>query len=101
MTPSSLRSSAGIGFTLADNAFLRIDDWESAQTLANRLSPDLLHRVLYRYAQQCCLVLDVFAQSYHSLAKRLFVRRVEIVGEIDKQGDENEQLETVRSETTA
>src|SRR6266850_412558 len=58
-------TAAGIGFTLADNAFLRIDDWERAQTLANGLSPDVLRRVLDRYAQQCCPVLDVFAQSYH------------------------------------
>src|SRR6266851_4651740 len=58
-------TAAGIGFTLADNAFLRIDDWERAQTLANGLSPDHLHRVLDHYAQQCCPVLDVFAQSYH------------------------------------
>ena len=39
-------TAAGIGFTLADNAFLRIDDWERAQTLANGLSPDVLRRVL-------------------------------------------------------
>jgi len=58
-------TTAGIGFTLADNAFLRIDDWQRAQTLADRLSPDHLHRILDRYAQQCCPVLDVFAQSYH------------------------------------
>src|SRR5258705_9271384 len=45
--------------------FLRIDDWERAQTLADGLSPDHLHRVLDHYAQQCCPVLDVFAQSYH------------------------------------
>ena len=39
--------------------------WERAHTLANGLSPDVLHRVLDRYAQQCCPVVDVFAQSYH------------------------------------
>src|SRR4029077_6750078 len=33
--------------------------------LANGLSPDALRRVLDSYAQQCCPVLDVFAQSYH------------------------------------
>jgi hypothetical protein len=54
-----------VGFTLADNAFLRIDDWQWAQTLANHLSPADLHRILDRYAQQCCPVLDVFGQSYH------------------------------------
>ncbi len=58
-------TAAGVGFTLADNAFLRIDDWPRAQTLANSFSPDTLHRILDRYAQQCCPVLDVFGQSYH------------------------------------
>ena len=58
-------TAAGVGFTLADNAFLRIDDWERAQALADTLSPDHLHRILDHYAQQCCPVLDVFAQSYH------------------------------------
>jgi hypothetical protein len=58
-------TAAGVGFTLADNAFLRIDDWQRAQALADTLSPDHLHRILDHYAQQCCPVLDVFAQSYH------------------------------------
>jgi hypothetical protein len=58
-------TAAGVGFTLADNAFLRIDDWERAQALANGLSPDVLRRVLDRYAHQCCPVVDVFGQSYH------------------------------------
>src|SRR4029079_19712881 len=35
------------------------------QRLANPLAPHVLRRVLDRYAQQCCPVLDVFAQSYH------------------------------------
>jgi hypothetical protein len=58
-------AAAGIGFTLADNAFLRINDWARAQTLADQLSPADLHHILDRYAQQCCPVCDVFAQSYH------------------------------------
>ena len=58
-------AGAGIGFTLADNAFLRIDDWARAQTLADQLSPADLHRILDRYAEQCCPMRDVFAQSYH------------------------------------
>ena len=56
-------AAAGIGFTLADNAFLHIDDWQRAQTLADRLSPDHLHRILDHYAQQCCPVLDVSSPS--------------------------------------
>jgi len=58
-------TAEGIAFTAADNAFIRIDNWERARELAGRLSPDLLHRVLDRYAALCCPVLDVFGQSYH------------------------------------
>ena len=58
-------AAEGIGFTAADNAFIRIDDWQRAQDLADGFSPDRLHRVLDRYAALCCPVLDVFGQSYH------------------------------------
>jgi hypothetical protein len=58
-------TSEGIGFTAADNAFIRIDDWQRAQDLADSFSPDLLHRVLDRHAVLCCPVLDAFGQSYH------------------------------------
>ena len=58
-------AAEGIGFTLADNAFLRIDDWQRAQDLADGFSPDLLHRVLDRYGERCCPVSGVFGQSYH------------------------------------
>ena len=58
-------TAEGIGYTMADNSFVRIDNWQRAQELADALSPDLLHRVLDRYASQCCPVCDVFGQSYH------------------------------------
>jgi hypothetical protein len=58
-------TAAGIGYTMADNAFVRIDDWQRAQQLADALSPDQLHRVLDHYAGLCCPVCDVFGQSYH------------------------------------
>jgi hypothetical protein len=73
-------TAAGIGFVSADNAFVRIDDWQRARELADAFSPDLLHRVnpcLFasrprcgakwrdRYAAQCCPVLEVFRQTYH------------------------------------
>jgi hypothetical protein len=73
-------AAEGIGFTLADNAFLRIDDWQRAQDLAHGFSPDQLHRVnpcLFasrpcrgakwrdRYAERCCPVSGVFGQPYH------------------------------------
>jgi hypothetical protein len=41
----------GIGYTMADNTFVRIDDWALAQALADTLSPDQLHRTLDRYAR--------------------------------------------------
>jgi len=56
---------AGIGYTMADNAFVRIDDWQRAQQLADAFSPDQLHRILDHYAGLCCPVCDVFGQSYH------------------------------------
>ena len=58
-------AAEGIGYTMADNAFVRIADWQRAQTLADALSPDLLHRTLDGYAAQCCPVSDVFGQTYH------------------------------------
>ena len=58
-------AAANIDYTMADNAFIRIDDWDRAQQLADRLSPDVLHRVLDHYAKQCCPALDVFGQTYH------------------------------------
>ena len=58
-------SAAGLDFAMADNAFVRIADWQHAQTLADALSPKALHRVLDGYAAQCCPVLDVIGQSYH------------------------------------
>jgi hypothetical protein len=58
-------TAEGIGYTMADNAFVRIDNWARAQELAASLSPDQLHRALDRYAAQCCPVSDTFGQSYH------------------------------------
>ena len=58
-------TAVGIGYTLSDNAFICVDDWDRAQELANNLSPDILYRILNRYAEQCCPMLDVFDQTYH------------------------------------
>jgi len=58
-------TAEGIGFTMADNAFTRIADWQRAQDLADAFSPEQLHRVLDRYAAMCCPVLEVFGQTYH------------------------------------
>ncbi|MBU1777624.1 MAG: MarR family transcriptional regulator [Gammaproteobacteria bacterium] len=58
-------AAEGIGYAMADNAFIRLDDWARAQELADDFSPDSLHVILDRYAQQCCPVLDVFGRTYH------------------------------------
>jgi hypothetical protein len=58
-------AAAGIDFTMADNAFVKIDNWPRAQALADALSPDALHRILDRYVAQCCPVLDAFPHAYH------------------------------------
>ena len=58
-------TAEGIGLTSADNAFVRVDDWQRAQHQADGFSPGLLHRVLDRYAALCCPLLDVFRQTYH------------------------------------
>lgn len=55
----------GIGYAMADNAFIRIDDFARAQSLSDQFKPDDLHRILDRYAAMCCPVLDVFEQKYH------------------------------------
>jgi hypothetical protein len=58
-------TAAGIDYTMADNAFARIDDWDRAQELADALSPDRSHRILDHYAEQCCPVCEMFGQTYH------------------------------------
>ena len=58
-------AAAGIDFTLADNALVRVSDIERAQALADSLTPDELHRRLDRYAASLCPVGEVFAQRYH------------------------------------
>ena len=58
-------SCAGIDFTAADNAFVRIANIERAQALADSFKPDELHRRLDRYAERLCPVGEVFGQRYH------------------------------------
>jgi hypothetical protein len=54
-----------IEHTLADNAFVRIENWQAAQQLADSFKPEQLHRVLDRYARLCCPVEKTFGQRYH------------------------------------
>lgn len=58
-------SRKGIGYRMMDNAFLDIDDWDRAQELADAFDVKKLHRLLDRYASQCCPVTKRFRQRYH------------------------------------
>lgn len=55
----------GIGYTLLDNAFLAIDDWETAQKLADRFDVRKLHRRLDKYAARFCPAAKTFRERYH------------------------------------
>jgi hypothetical protein len=57
--------SAGIGYEMADNAFLWIEAPERAQALADALDPRSLHRRLDRWAKRFCPVLRHFRAGYH------------------------------------
>lgn len=58
-------AAAGIDVTLADNAFVRIADWNRGQSLYDAMKADELHCRLERYAKRFCPEMDVFAQQYH------------------------------------
>ena len=55
----------GIGFTLADNAFLEIEDFPRAQELADHWVVGALHRQLNRWARTYCPIIGHFHTGYH------------------------------------
>ena len=54
-----------IGHQMMDNAFIRIDNWNKAQTISNNLSIKKLHEKLNSFAEKYCPVHKVFKQQYH------------------------------------
>ncbi len=56
---------AGVDFTMADNAFLEIEDFSRAQELADQWVVGALHRQLNRWAQIYCPVIRHFHTGYH------------------------------------
>ncbi len=54
-----------VGYRLADNAFVDIDDFARAQQISDRLKPQTLHRKLDRYARQFCPAASEFTAGYH------------------------------------
>lgn len=57
--------SNDISYTLIDNAFDSIEDWEKAQQLSDNISIEEIHRKLDEYAQLYCPVSKEFNQKYH------------------------------------
>lgn len=56
---------AGIGYTMLDNAFIKIDKPERAQQLADSIRPERLHRQLDEIVRQYCPIVRHFASGYH------------------------------------
>lgn len=56
---------SGIGYKMADNAFVECDDWAKAQQLADDFDLTALHRDLDALAAQCVPFLDKFPAGYH------------------------------------
>jgi hypothetical protein len=54
-----------IHYTLLDNAFTSIDDWRSAQALADSWDPAFLHRKLDEFAERYCPILKQIEETYH------------------------------------
>lgn len=55
----------GIGFTMLDNAFSHIDDFERAQQLSDEFDVARLHERLDEVARRYCPILDQVQTEYH------------------------------------
>lgn len=57
----------GVGYTMLDNSFVDVDDWDKAQKLADCVRPDRLHKRLDLFAQQYCPVVRHFGGFHWSI----------------------------------
>jgi DNA-binding MarR family transcriptional regulator len=64
---AAMLNKKGIGYSLLDNAFVQCDDWKAAQALADRLKPEMIHRILDRAARKYCPVIKYFRPCYWNL----------------------------------
>ena len=55
----------GIPFTLMDNVFSRISDFNRAQSLSDSFKVDLLHGRLDHFAERFCPIIKQFSLRYH------------------------------------
>jgi hypothetical protein len=54
-----------IGYKMVDNAFVDLQDWDAAQSLADSIEPARVHKRLNEVARQFCPVIRHFSAGYH------------------------------------
>ncbi len=57
-------SKAGVDYSMADNAFLEISDFEKAQKLSDGFKVKSLHRLLDKFVEMFCPVAKRFGKKY-------------------------------------
>jgi hypothetical protein len=62
---ASQLSQAKINYSMADNAFLNISDFEKAQKLSDSFSVKALHNLLDFFAETFCPIIKRFGIKYH------------------------------------
>jgi len=62
---ASKLAKKGISYTLRDNAFVEIEDFEKAQQLADNINLQQIHAILDQAAQRYCPVLRLFRERFH------------------------------------
>lgn len=62
---ASMLEGEAVGYEMADNAFLSIEDFEKAQELADRIDIKRIHRKLEELALHYCPVVPRFRSGYH------------------------------------
>jgi len=65
LTNSYIFSAEGVAYTVMDNAFTRIEDWEKAQFLATYLKIKDLHQRLDGFARRYYPIIEQLGIQYH------------------------------------
>lgn len=63
--PAHQLGKRGIEYTLVDNPFTSIANWERAQSLTDSLRIETLHRQLDAFASRFCRIHRSFGMNYH------------------------------------
>jgi len=58
-------SRKGLDYQMLENSFVEIEDFETAQKLADKIQPERLHKILDQIASQYCPVIRHFPQGFH------------------------------------